>query len=148
MEFTLKAFNELNINELYEILSLRSEIFVVEQNCAYQDLDYKDQKSMHLFATQQGKIVSYVRILEKEVSYEEMSIGRVVVHKDYRRKEIASLTMKKAIEIIEEKFGQNKIRISAQAHLENFYGALGFKKVSEVYLEDGIPHIEMLYEGQ
>lgn len=148
MEFTLKAFSELNIDELYEILSLRSEIFVVEQNCAYQDLDYKDQESMHLFATKQGKIVSYVRILEKGVSYEEMSIGRVVVHKDFRRKGLSSLTMKKAIEVIEEKFGQNKIRISAQAHLENFYGALGFKKVSEVYLEDGIPHIEMLYEGQ
>ncbi len=146
MQCKLKKFKELNGEEIYEILKFRSEVFVVEQECPYQDPDGKDQSAYHLCAYEKDQIIAYLRILEKGISYDEISIGRVLVHKENRGKGLARKLMLKAIDFIENSIGERKIRISAQAHLLDFYKSLGFKKASEIYLEDNIPHIEMLYK--
>jgi ElaA protein len=147
MNWVIKKFNELSSDELYEILKLRSEVFVVEQECIYEDCDGKDKKSYHLFAEQNGEILVYLRILEKGVSYSEISIGRVLANKKYRGRGFAKQMMLRAIEFIENYLNEKEIRISAQVYLLNFYSNLGFVKVSEGYLEDDIPHIEMLYKN-
>lgn len=147
MEWNIKRFNQLSIEEIYEILQIRNEVFVVEQKCAYQDCDGKDKHSYHLFYSHKGKIVSYLRILEKGISYKEISIGRVLTKKEYRNKGLIRKGMLKAINFIEENLGENSIRISAQEYLKEFYKSLGFKEVSKVYLEDNIPHVEMLYSS-
>lgn len=146
MNLKIKKFNELNIEEIYKILALRNEVFIVEQECPYLDCDDKDLNSYHLFLTENGQIVSYLRILEKGVSYDEISIGRVAVKKSYRGKGISRKMMLKAIEFIENNLSENTIKIQAQAYLLNFYSSLGFKAVSEEYLEDNIPHIDMIYK--
>ena len=146
MNWKIEKFNDLTTNELYEILRLRSEVFVVEQDCVYDDCDNKDQKAHHLFLEDNNKIIAGLRILNKGVSYDEISIGRVVVSKEYRKKGISREMMRKAIDFIENNLNENEIRISAQAYLVNFYKSIGFKEVSKEYLEDNIPHIEMLYK--
>ena len=146
MQCRLKKFDELTTIELYDILQLRSEIFVVEQNCPYQDLDDKDKVSWHLFLVDDGKIIAALRIIPENVSYEEMSIGRVVVKKTHRGQGLSRKIMNKAINFIVYELGKNKIRLSCQAYLIEFYKSLGFKKVSDIYLEDGIDHFEFLYE--
>ncbi|MCC3863148.1 GNAT family N-acetyltransferase [Terrisporobacter petrolearius] len=146
MNWKIKKFNELNIEEIYKILALRNEIFIVEQECPYLDCDDKDLNSYHLFLRENGEIVSYLRILEKGVSYDEISIGRVAVKKSYRGKGISRKMMQKAIEFIENDLSENTIKIQAQAYLLDFYNSLGFKAVSEEYLEDNIPHIDMIYK--
>ena len=145
MNWKIKKFNELNIEEIYKILALRNEIFIVEQECPYLDCDDKDLNSYHLFLRENGEIVSYLRILEKGVSYDEISIGRVDVKKSYRGKGISRKMMLQAIEFIENNLYENTIKIQAQAYLLDFYSSLGFKAVSEEYLEDNIPHIDMIY---
>jgi ElaA protein len=147
MNWVVKKFSELSSDELYEILKLRSEVFVVEQECIYEDCDGKDKKSYHLFAEQNGEILVYLRILEKGVSYSEISIGRVLASKKYRGRGFAKQMMLRAIEFIERYLKENAIRISAQVYLLNFYSSFGFVKVSDVYLEDDIPHIEMIYKN-
>ena len=142
----LKEFKELTIEELYEILKLRAEVFVVEQNCPYQDLDDKDQSSYHLFLEDNGQIIAVLRILPKNIAYKEMAIGRLIVKKSYRGKGISRKMMLRAMEFITEDLGKEKIRLSGQAYLSDFYQSLGFEKVSEMYLEDGIEHFEFLYE--
>lgn len=144
----IKSFSELDIYELYEILRLRNEVFVVEQKCPYQDCDEKDKASYHVFIKQNDKIIAYLRVINKGISYNEISIGRVVVDKFHRGKGYARDNMRTAIEFIENKLKENTIRISAQHYLLDFYKSLGFIEVSEVYLEDGIPHIEMLYNKE
>lgn len=146
MEYNLKGFNELTADEVYEIVRVRNEVFVVEQNCVYQDCDGKDRNSYHLYCMNEGKIVAYVRVLEKGVSYDEISIGRVLVAKEHRGKGLARECMKRAIDFVKNDLCEYSIRISAQEYLREFYGSLGFEEVSEVYLEDDIPHIEMLYK--
>jgi len=143
MLFTLKTFDELSANELYELLQLRAEIFVVEQNCAYQDLDEKDKKALHLMGYNRGKLISYARILAPGVSYKEASIGRVVVAISYRKKGTGKELMHEAIKATLEKFKTNEIVISAQQYLERFYSDLNFVTESESYLEDNIPHVKM-----
>ncbi|WP_138207122.1 GNAT family N-acetyltransferase [Haloimpatiens lingqiaonensis] len=147
MAWSIKKFNQLSTEEIYEILQMRNEVFVVEQKCAYQDCDGKDKNAYHLFYTAKGKIISYLRILEKGISYKEISIGRVLTKKEYRNKGLIREGMLMAIHFIEENLGENSIRISAQEYLKGFYKSLGFKEVSQVYLEDDIPHIEMLYSS-
>ena len=147
MEWFLKKFNQLSLNELYGIIQLRLEVFVVEQDCAYQDLDDKDQVSYHLFLMDRDEIVAVLRILPENVSYDEMAIGRVIVKKPYLGQKIAKTMMKKAMEFIINDLGKTKIRLSGQAYLTDFYNNLGFKKVSDEYLEDGIKHYEFLYEA-
>lgn len=142
----LKEFKELTTEELYEILKLRAEVFVVEQNCPYQDLDDKDQSSYHLFLEDNGQIISVLRILPENIAYKEMAIGRLIVKKSYRGKGISRKMMVRAMEFITDDLGKEKIRLSGQAYLSDFYQSLGFEKVSEMYLEDGIEHFEFLYE--
>lgn len=146
MEFKIKTFDELSNEELYSILRLRSEIFVVEQNCVYQDMDNKDLKAFHLMAIDEGQIVAYLRILNKGVSYKEISIGRVVVKKEYRRRKLGLEIINRAIDYIKNIMRENEIRISAQVYAKNLYKKAGFKEVSEEYLEDDIPHVEMLFK--
>ena len=135
-----KHFNELTTEELYEILRLRSEIFVVEQDCVYQDIDLKDKKCIHIFAMEDGVAAATLRVIPAGVSYDVPSIGRVVVKESYRRNGYARKMMLEAIDIIKNEFGGEKIRISGQAYLKDFYMSLGFGIVTDVYLEDGIKH--------
>ncbi|WP_411682723.1 GNAT family N-acetyltransferase [Clostridium thailandense] len=146
MNWNIKKFSQLKVEELYKILALRNKVFIVEQECAYLDCDDKDFNSYHLFSEEDGELVAYVRILEKGVSYDEISIGRVMVNKNYRGKGISREMMLKAIEFIEKTLKETTIKIQAQAYLLDFYNSLGFKGVSEEYLEDNIPHIDMLYK--
>lgn len=145
MNFKIKKFNELTVEEIYEILKIRNEVFIVEQKCPYDDCDGKDKNAYHLFYMEEGKFISYLRILEKGLSYDEISIGRVLVDKDYRGKGLARKSILQAIDFIQNNLKENSIRISAQHYLMDFYKSFGFKPVSGVYLEDNIPHIEMLY---
>ena len=145
MEWILKRFDELTLRELYGILELRSEVFVVEQDCVYQDLDGKDFDAHHLFLNYDGHVIACSRILPEGVSYDEMAIGRVIVKKPFRGRGISREMMIKAISFITEDLGKCDIRLSGQAYLLDFYESLGFRKVSEVYLEDGIDHYEFLY---
>lgn len=146
MDFKLKKFKELKGEEIYEILKIRNEVFIVEQQCAYLDCDGKDREAYHLFLEVNKGIVAYLRILQKGVSYDEISIGRVLVNKNHRRKGIAQEMMIKAIKFIEENLNEREVRIEAQEYLVDFYRGFGFEEVSDMYLEDGIPHIEMLYK--
>lgn len=144
MEWKIKRIDDLSARELYSILALRSKVFVVEQECIYQDCDGKDINSYHLFCIENDEVLAYLRILDKGISYDEISIGRVVVDKSYRGKDLGKKAMKKALEYIDNTYSKSKIRISAQVYIKDFYKNLGFTEVSDVYLEDDIPHIEML----
>ena len=145
MIWKFKRFEELTTLELYEILKLRLEVFVVEQNCPYQDLDDKDKVAWHLFLEDDGKVVAVLRILPENVAFEDAAIGRLIVKKSHRGRGISKVMMKKAMEFITGNLGKSRIRLSGQAYLTDFYNDLGFQKVSEVYLEDGIEHFEFLY---
>lgn len=136
----------MTLKELYEILKLRAEVFVVEQNCPYQDLDDKDYHAYHLFLEDNGLIVAVSRILPENISFEDMAIGRIIVKETHRHRGIAREMIEKAIEFIITDLGKNRIRLSGQAYLTDFYISLGFRKVSDCYLEDGIEHFEFLYE--
>lgn len=145
LKWRIKSFDELTVKELFEVYYLRQEVFVVEQDCPYQDADNKDLKSYHLMGYEQGELVAYLRVVEPGVSYKEVSIGRVVTKESARRKGIGSLLMNKGREEIEEIYGSVPIRISAQKYLKAFYESLGYNFTGKEYLEDNIPHLEMLY---
>jgi ElaA protein len=145
LKWKLNCFKELNVDELYTILKLRNEVFVVEQNCVYQDADSKDSISFHLSGWDEGNLVAYCRILPPGVSYKEPSIGRVVSSPQYRNKGFGKELMNEAIIHTVKQFNCNTIRISAQLYLQKFYEQLSFVQVSDSYLEDNIPHIEMLF---
>lgn len=145
MELIRKRFKELSIDELYEILYCRSSVFVVEQDEVYQDLDFNDQKSTHLYFKDNGRIAAYLRVIEPGVKYPENSIGRLVTMREYRHRGLARQLMLTAINEIRQK-NSLPIRIEAQAYLEKFYESLGFCTVSEVYIFEGLPHIDMLHE--
>jgi ElaA protein len=140
---TCKAFDDLTPHELYEIMRLRNEVFVLEQLCVYQDADNKDQRSHHLMIKDNDKLIAYARLLPPGVSYPEMSIGRVISSPEYRRKGAGRLLMQKAIEGCHELFGEGPIRIGAQLYLKKFYESFGFVQAGDMYLEDNIEHIEM-----
>jgi len=140
---TCKAFDDLTPHELYEIMRLRNEVFVLEQLCVYQDADNKDQRSHHLMIKDNGKLIAYARLLPPGVSYPEMSIGRVISSPEYRRKGAGRLLMQKAIEGCHELFGEGPIRIGAQLYLKKFYESFGFVQAGDMYLEDNIEHVEM-----
>lgn len=145
--WTTKHFKDLTVDEYFEILHLRTAIFVVEQDCPYQEVDEKDRKSFHLFGrNQRGDVIATSRILPKGVSYDELSIGRVALKENARGKGIADEMMEETFLFIKNEFGKEPVRISAQEYLINFYGRHGFKQVGEGYLEDNIPHVEMLLE--
>lgn len=146
IHWKIKSFEDLSLYELYDILKLRSEIFVVEQNCVYLDLDGKDKVALHLFGECEEKIVAYSRLFKPGTTFENASIGRVVVDANYREKKWGHELMREAIAGIQFHFGENKITIGAQLYLKNFYECHGFVQTSEMYLEDDIPHIEMKRE--
>jgi ElaA protein len=139
----VKKFADLTTHELYAILELRSKIFVVEQNCVYQDMDYKDQKALHLLGKFEDKIVCYSRLFAAGDYFENASIGRVVIDANFRDRKWGHAMMQEAIRAIDFYFKEKKITISAQLYLKQFYENNGFKQTSEVYLEDDIEHIEM-----
>jgi ElaA protein len=141
--FEIKRFNELSTQELYSLLQLRSEVFVVEQNCVYQDIDGKDAKAIHLLGTYNNELVAYVRIFKPGDYFEQASIGRVVVKQMYRNRNWGYDLMNEAIQATQTVLNETKITISAQLYLKKFYENLGFIQTSEMYLEDAIPHIEM-----
>ncbi len=139
-----KAFSNLTPDELYSILQLRNEVFVIEQNCVYQDCDDKDQCSYHFMGWQQNKLVAYTRLIPSGVTYEEISIGRVVTSPSIRGTKVGRELIIRSIEKLYELFGRKPIKIGAQLYLKHFYESLGFIKSSNVYLEDGIEHIKMI----
>ena len=143
IKWVTKKFEALSVVELYQILRLRSEIFVVEQNCVYQDLDNKDQNALHLFGEYDGKIIAYSRLFKAGDYFDCSSIGRVVVDKNYRDKKFGHELIKQGISEIRNHFNEENITISAQLYLKKFYETHGFIQTSEMYLEDDIPHIEM-----
>ena len=138
-----KTFDELSTQELYQILRLRSEVFVVEQNCVYQDIDNKDQKALHLFGILEGEIIAYSRLFKPGDYFEFSSIGRVVVAEKKRDKNFGHALIDQSILEIKNRFKVENITISAQLYLKKFYESHGFKATSAMYLEDDIPHIEM-----
>ena len=144
MQYTMKTFDELTNIELYEILKLREEVFILEQACIYPDIDGKDEHAQHLMAFDHGKLVACLRILDKGVTFEESSIGRVIVSKNHRRRGIAKEMMQQAIDFIGCKMKEARIKISAQAYTIPFYESVGFNVVSGEYMEDGILHVEMV----
>ncbi|OYX28089.1 MAG: GNAT family N-acetyltransferase [Flavobacteriales bacterium 32-35-8] len=144
LKIIIKPFSELSTQELYAILQLRSEVFVVEQDCVYQDIDGKDQKAVHVLGFKNDNIVAYTRIFKPGDYFVEASIGRVVVAKAERQHKYGYDIMNASIDYIKNKFKQSVIKISAQAYLKKFYNNLGFKEIGEEYLEDDIPHVAML----
>lgn len=144
MKWILKNFDELSPHELYAILQLRNEVFAIEQNCVYPDMDNRDQPSYHLMAWQNEKLVAYTRIIPPGILYPEPSIGRVVTSLSVRRTGIGKELMLQSIKETYKLYGKTPIKIGAQIYLQKFYTNLGFKQTSEIYLEDGIEHIEML----
>lgn len=151
MKIIIKSFKELTISELYQILQLRSEVFVVEQDCVYQDLDGKDQKSLHLFGINPeisgDKIIGYTRLFKAGDYFENASIGRVVIDKIARKFGYGHQLMQASIKGIETYFNETIIEISAQKYLQEFYENHGFVFTGNAYLEDGIPHIRMIKNG-
>jgi len=143
IQFKIKRFNELSADELYSVLQLRAEVFIVEQNCVYQDIDGKDAKALHVIGESEGKIVAYARLFQPGDYFGKASIGRVVVAADFRDRKWGHDLMREAISAIDQYFGEKEITISAQQYLKNFYESHGFVQTSEMYLEDDIPHIEM-----
>lgn len=144
METVIKKFEELTLDELYEILRARAEIFVVEQTCPYQDLDGVDKEAYHVYLKENEHIVAYLRVVDKGKRLDEVSIGRVISLK--RRCGLGSELMKIGLRIAKEKFGAKVIKIGAQAYAKPFYESVGFRQISGEYLEDGIPHIYMIHE--
>ena len=148
LNWSVQKFTELNVHELYEILRLRSEVFVVEQNCIFPDMDNKDQLCEHLSGWRGGALFAYARIVPPGISYQYASIGRVVVSQDGRGEKLGKELLHVAIDRITGVYGQVPIRIGAQLYLKAFYESFGFVQTSDVYPEDGIDHIEMTIKAQ
>jgi len=138
-------FHQLTLDQLYRLLQIRQEVFIVEQTCPYLDTDNKDQQALHFWAEQQGQIVGYTRLLPKGISYTDFaSIGRVLTHASFRGTGLGKELMIRSIQETKKQFPSVGIKISAQSYLKRFYEELGFIKSSDEYLEDDIPHIEMI----
>jgi ElaA protein len=144
LNWHFKSFDALGAHELYALLQLRAEVFVVEQNCVFQDMDGSDAKAMHLLGMQSDKLVAYARCFNAGIKFKEASIGRVITHASLRGTGAGHALMRQAIASMKLVWGVQPIRIGAQARLENFYEQHGFKAASAPYIEDGIAHIEML----
>ena len=145
IKWDFKLFSELSINELYAMMALRQEVFIIEQDCPYMDADGKDQKSHHLLGySLDGNLVAYLRLVQPGISYKEVSFGRIVTSKKVRRKGVGKQLMEEGIRQSELLYGRVANRISAQSYLTPFYKKFGFKCVGNEYLEDNIPHTEML----
>lgn len=139
----IKTFDEITTQELYSVIKARVNVFVVEQNCPYPDLDDYDQKAVHLWAEKDGEVLAYCRIFDKGIKYEETSIGRVITTERGRGKGLGRQLIKHALEVIENRLHQTEVRISAQDYLLRFYSDFGFVDTGKKYLEDNLPHTEM-----
>ncbi|WP_242130974.1 GNAT family N-acetyltransferase [Aestuariivivens marinum] len=144
LHIQVKQFSKLSTQELYDLLQLRSEVFVVEQDCVYQDIDGKDQKAIHVLGYKNKKLIAYTRVFKPGDYFKETSIGRVVVAKNERQFKYGYDIMNASIEVIRKHFNKSLIKISAQCYLKHFYSNLGFIPKGKEYLEDGIPHIAMV----
>ncbi len=144
MELFVKTFEELSLDELYAILQLRSEVFVVEQDCVYQDVDNKDMKALHVMGWEDGILVAYARGFEAGIYFDEGALGRVIVRENYRKLGYGHIITDATIEALEKRYQKGPIKISAQVYLVIFYEQHGFKTIGSRYLEDGIPHIAMV----
>lgn len=144
MEYRIKTFDELSKIELYDLLRLRAEVFVVEQDCVYQDVDNKDQKAVHILGYIDNELIAYTRLFKPGDYFERASIGRVVVKESHRKLNLGNKLMKTSIQAVEDFFNTISIEISAQEYLRKFYTELGFNETGTPYLEDGIPHIRMI----
>ncbi len=143
MEKVIKKFDELTLNELYDIMKLRVDIFVVEQNCPYGELDNKDMESIHILYKEDGEIAAYLRIIPKFLSYDSVSMGRICVKQEFRSRKLGREIVKDAINYIEKDMKEYIITIGAQEYLKDFYASFDFKPISDVYDEDGIKHLDM-----
>ena len=148
IKWSCKHFNLLTPHEVYAIIQLRNEVFVVEQNCVFQDADGKDQKCYHLMGFANGTLAAYARLVPAGESYENVSIGRIATSPHFRNKGAGKALLTAAIDQCKVLFNEQTIKIGAQLYLKNFYESFGFKQTSEVYDEDGIPHIEMIRIGE
>ncbi len=146
LKLSSKKFEELSLTELYAILQLRSEIFVVEQNCVYQDIDGKDAEALHIIGKKDGKIVAYARCFAPGFYFQEAAIGRVLVSEKERKQEFAHQLMEASLQAIKEVYQTTTVKLSAQQYLTKFYEKHGFVITGKGYLEDGIPHIAMRKE--
>jgi ElaA protein len=143
IKWSLKKFDELLPHELYSILQLRNEVFVVEQNCVFQDADDKDQASYHLMGWNSQKLIAYSRIIPTGIAYDLPSIGRVVTSPSIRGNGTGKTLMSESLKAVKEIFGNVSVKLGAQLYLKTFYESFGFTQSSDIYLEDGIQHIEM-----
>lgn len=141
MKFTVKKYNELTVDELYDIIKLRVDVFVVEQNCPYYELDGKDKNAYHVFCGENGKMIAYLRVLDRGISFDTVSLGRVISLK--RRCGLGTELLKEGIKVAREKYNADKITIEAQTYARKLYEGVGFEKISDEFTEDGIPHILM-----
>lgn len=148
MNWTCKAYNELTLDDFHDLIQLREIVFVVEQDCPYLDVDGKDRVALHVIGRLDGRIVATTRILPPNISYKEVSIGRVVVSPKARGKNIGKQLMEESMKFVKENFGDVPVRISAQTYLLKYYQSFDFEEVGEEYLEDNIPHMEMLYKSK
>ena len=144
MELTVKRFEELSTDELYEIMKLRVDVFVVEQNCPYPELDGKDSSAWHVYFRENGVITAYLRVLDPGVSFRDAAIGRVISTR--RRQGLGTKLLREGIRVARERMNAKAIRIEAQTYARDFYEQQGFRQTSDEFLEDGIPHIEMVLE--
>lgn len=146
LQFVIKSFNDLNTHELYALLKLRAAVFVVEQNCAYLDMDDKDQNSFHVMMYYKDKLAAYARCLPAGISYDTPAVGRVVIDQAFRANKWAYVLMQHCNDFCKTQFGAKKITLSAQHHLQHFYEKCGYTAVGDIYLEDDIPHIKMILQ--
>lgn len=144
LDWKIKTFPELTTTELYAIIKARVNVFVVEQNCPYSDLDDNDQKAIHLWAEYEGDVLAYCRVFDQGIKYAETSIGRVITTEKARGTGLGKQLISYALQIIENRFMTSEVRISAQDYLLKFYSEFGFVDTGKKYLEDNIPHTEML----
>ncbi len=142
--WNVQKFEELTVKQLYTYLQLRVNVFVVEQQCPYPELDGYDEEAFHLAYIENEKLLAYARILPKGVKYNRISIGRVIVNQEVRGRGVAKELMKKSLSVIQQKWPQQEVQLQAQSHLRDFYGSFGFEAVSDDYVEDGIPHVDMV----
>lgn len=146
IRWIIKDFSTLSVKQLYDVLALRMDVFMLEQKTSLSECDYKDQKSRHILGYQNEKLAAYARLLPPDLSYKNPSIGRVVIAKEYRKEGLGTVLMKKALSEIQRAYPDLSVEISAQAHLKDFYVSLGFQPVDEgrIYFEAGIPHVHMM----
>ncbi len=147
LQWRVLRFNEFTLDELYDLMQLRSQVFVVEQDCVYLDQDGKDKKALHVLGFKDKKICAYARLFDKGDYFDACSIGRVIVAEDERRYAYGHTLMQESIKAIKDFYGEDLIKISAQKYLKKFYESHGFLQKGEEYLEDGIPHIGMIKEN-